>query len=114
LSYSLSKSDTTPVLQFQNKPLGGPNLYHLLTASKAVYNLKFIAATCPELEISNQEVPLQYRNRPLGDPKSNRFQVSTRPTHIPNINTIHPGVLELWWSSTNRHTYKRYPKYNVL
>ncbi|KAI8498368.1 hypothetical protein Bbelb_235700 [Branchiostoma belcheri] len=60
-------------LQFQSKPLGGPNSRHLFPSTRATFHPNFVTLACLDHEISKPEVQLQYRNKPLGGPKSNQF-----------------------------------------
>ncbi|KAI8491760.1 Arachidonate 5-lipoxygenase [Branchiostoma belcheri] len=53
--------------------------------TRAIYHLNFVTLACLDHEISKPEVLLQYHDKPPGGPKSNHFEVSSRPTHLPNI-----------------------------
>ncbi|KAI8510527.1 Cyclic nucleotide-gated olfactory channel [Branchiostoma belcheri] len=61
------RDDLNISLQFQSKPLGGPNSRHFFPSTRATYHPNFITITCLDHEISKPEVQLQYHNKPLGE-----------------------------------------------
>jgi len=106
LSYSRPKFERKSVPAVPKKPLGGPNSQHLLSVPRAIYHSKIMTTACPEHEVYNLKVLLQYLRQPLEGPLSNLTFVFLTPTHLPNIIRIHSRVLELSCIQTNALTYK--------
>ena len=78
-----------------------PSLLTLLCCHKTYLPLQFGVYSTFQSRDTKPEVTLQYHNKPPGGPKSNHFEVLSRCTHIPNMETIHQGVLELFCTQTD-------------
>jgi len=59
-------SGKKPLLQFQRKLLGIPNLHHFVLTPTASYHIKIMTVACLEQEIQSPEGLLQYQKAPLG------------------------------------------------